>query len=291
MRHLASGFKLTHVGVDWLSCSANDRVGAAHLWEVGERLLNRAKLEGERPTRWHGHGYDGYRAGGISVGSRKDSTLVRLSGKEACYEWEHAVSAADNVSRLDLAVDVQFERPVSALAVQLYRDSGHVSSRGGRPRTRTLVICSDGGQTCYLGRRVSDAMGRLYDKGVESATAPAGTLWRYEVEYKRGPALFAAQTLSRAESVEGAISSTVASWFGARGGRVWGFSPELALIQWSRSPTSDANRLSWLARCVRPTVVALTETEGYYRVSTALGWPQLYQGPLQSAVQTPVQED
>jgi DNA relaxase NicK len=160
---------------------------------------------------------------------------------------------------------------VTQLARQLYRDVGQAPSRNGRPPTRTLIRDSDGGQTVYIGRRVSENMGRLYDKGVESATNAPGTRWRYEVEYKGDQAWNAVQALLPVEEEARCVSSTVAQWFSSRGGRVWRHDSLLAVRNWGPKETSTDKQLQWLARGVRPTVVALIDRLGYHRVTTALG--------------------
>jgi hypothetical protein len=163
---------------------------------------------------------------------------------------------------------------MTVLARELYRDVGQVSSRNGRPPTRTLIQCSDGGQTCYIGKRVSEQLGRLYDKGVESRTHPAGTRWRYEVEYKGDQAWNAAVGLKGGDSEALTISGTVADWFSSRGGRVWRSGDFVALNKWSKETTTDDRKMQWLARCVRPTAVALSDRLGHLRVTTALGLAQ-----------------
>lgn len=271
--------KRVTANVDWLTCTGKSRDSRNALWEIGERLLHRGQREGEDPTRWHGHGYDGWSGIGVSVGARPDSVILRLSSEQASNEWLHSLRAAENVSRLDLAVDVYFHLPVTVVARQLYRDASHVPSRNGRPISRTIIQDSHHGQTCYLGKRVSDEMGRVYDKGVESRTLPPGLRWRYEVEYKRESAWAHANGLARAESERPAISSIVAQWFGARGGRVWDEDSVPALCQWLPKEPSDTRKLHWLARGVRPTAVALVDSLGYDRVLTALGLQDAHRTP------------
>jgi hypothetical protein len=274
MRYFKSKCTPVYAGVDWLTATASTPESERGLWELGERLIQRAKLEGENPLRWHGNGYSGWSCEGMAVGSRAQGSLLRLSGQQASYEWRHAIATSDNASRLDLAVDVDFEQPMTVVARELYRDVGQVPSRNGRPPTRTLVQCSDGGQTCYVGKRVSDQMGRCYDKGVESGTAPAGRKWRWEVEYKGDWAWTLANGLKSIEEENRTIAGTVAAWFAARGGRIWPQVPFIALCKWEpRTPSSD-RKLHWLASCVRPTAVALCDELGHLRVTTALGLAQ-----------------
>lgn len=80
------------------------------------------------------------------------------------------------VRRLDATVDLRFEKPAEGAAVltgvaALLRNAGHAQIRADRL----------GVQTVYLhGRDGKKVLGRWYDKGLESGSAPRGTLIRPE---------------------------------------------------------------------------------------------------------------
>src|SRR5436190_11663239 len=101
--------------VDWLTVTASSAESSAYLWSLGDRLLNRPECENEMPARWHHHGYSGWGTNHVQLGARADGTYLRLSSVEAAENWQHALSAAENCSRLDFAVDTQFTAPVVSL--------------------------------------------------------------------------------------------------------------------------------------------------------------------------------
>jgi DNA relaxase NicK len=175
------------------------------------------------------------------------------------------------VTRLDLAVDLEFQTPVPALARNLYRDTGHKSSRNGRPFNRSLVISSDGGTTCYVGSRASDFLGRCYDKGVEQKTHGPGKLWRYELEVKGDPALQFASQLATTTDETAKLIATTMGWFRDRGSRHQLSWASLETCSLKHADPMPSKRIQWLARCVRPTAVELSDEIGRDRVLGILG--------------------
>jgi DNA relaxase NicK len=263
--------KVTATGCDWLTTTATERRRREWLWDLGLHLLHRRKGEGEHPTGWHANGYSGLKALGVILGARADSVILRLSGAQAAEQWVQAAATGENLTRLDLAVDVEANPPVTVLARQVYEDAGHVPSKNGRPPSRSRFVDGNGGQTTYIGSRASEQMGRLYDKGVERKARPAGTWWRWEVEYKGEHAHALTHRLLTLEDRESAMLQLVAQWFGQRSRNAppaGGTAPKYFV---ERKLTTDEERLEWLAIGVRPTVTTLIERLGSRRVLTALG--------------------
>jgi hypothetical protein len=277
--------KVVNAAVDWITCSAATPDAQKELWNQGRRLLYQAEFEGEQPTRWHAHGYEGWQARSIALGARPDGTSLRLSGSQASYEWKHAVCAAENVSRLDLAVDCQTDPPVTSLSRDIYRDARHVTPVNGRPPSRSLIVNGNGGSTAYIGARASEQFGRVYDKGVQSNSAPPGTWWRWELELKGRAAWSVASQLNRIDDPGVMICATVASWFHKRTLHTYTTSLGSGTLVGSRNPTALEQKLLWLARGVRPTVQFLVERVGLERVLFALGLPP------QSAVERAYSDD
>lgn len=274
---------LSGVGVDWLTLTSSSGVNGDALWRVGEQLIAESEPKGESPTRWHGHGYEGWCVPHVALGARADGTYLRISGREARDQWQHALGAAERCTRADLAVDVQLNAPVALYARKLYVNASQVSPRGGRPPMRTLTVNSDGGQTFYLGSRSSEGMGRVYDKGRETETQPAGLWWRWELEAKQGLASWVVDRLRASERPERSMLGIVAGWFGERGARgLPGFSVA-SFYKAEREVSTAEKQLQWLAVGVRPTVAKLISRFGAERVATALGLP------LKSAVDGPEQ--
>jgi len=274
--------KVTNASVDWITCTGATRESRERLWQIGNRQLYRSKSEGQDASRWHANGYSGWTDGSVSFGVRADGCILRISGEQAADQWRECFRASENTSRMDLAVDCQLNVPVPALSRQIYRDAGHVVPACGRKPSRSLVVSGDGGSTVYIGARVSESFGRVYDKGIEQKVAPAGSWWRWELELKGKTALAQAELLSSSDDHRVLLMSTVNHWFRARTTHAYTTTDVCHSILLSRKRTTNDRRLHWLAHDVRPTVRRLLDEVGYDRVAFALGLPP------QSAVDSPV---
>lgn len=263
--------KVAAANVDWLTCTATSPESRDELWLHGLRLLQACKSEGERASAWHANGYAGRKGPHFAFGAREDSVCLQLSSSQAADEWSHCLRASENVTRLDLAVDSYFDPPVTALSRHVYRDACHTPSPNGKPPKKTLYIDNHGGSTLYVGARASENYGRLYDKGIEQKTHPAGQWWRWEIELKGRVAGEAASQLLASDNYRVLIVASVASWFLARTSNAFTSLERLLTFVVPREPTAVDRQLAWLARGVRPTIAHLVERVGRERVLFALG--------------------
>ena len=143
----------------------------------------------------------------------------------------------------------------------------------GRPIGYSLLQTSEHSDTLYIGSRSSDAYGRLYDKGAESKAEAYAGCWRYEVEYKRKPALAKARALWSSPDTEAAIQGDCYRWFSDR--RVLPcFRPGAAVVG-GEVPTEvadDERWLAWVRRCVQPRARELVKRYGWrYVAETCAG--------------------
>lgn len=263
--------KPVRASVDWLTCTAPAGEKGNVLWMLGERILNDSEAEGERATRWHGNGYLGWSVPQVALGKRADSCILRLSGSKAGDEWQAPLTASEHVSRLDLALDTEANPPVPGVALDLYRKPRHGSSRSGRPAKRTLWVSDDGGVTFYLGARVSEQFGRVYDKGVQQKTHGRGQWWRWEVELKGDTSQAASREMLRSVDRRAWIHSAVATWYAERCGVELEAPNRASFFKADVQPTTNERALRWLERGVSPTVQRLVDTVGRERVLEALG--------------------
>jgi DNA relaxase NicK len=146
-------------------------------------------------------------------------------------------------------------------------------SVNGKPPKKTLYVDTDGGSTLYVGARMSENFGRLYDKGVKEKVAPRGVWWRWEAEFKGRVAVAQGDALSKSDDYRVAIVSEVSHWFGRRTGHTYTTTDRSGTLVGPRTPTTVDRQLSWLARGVRPTIASLVERVGIERVLFALGLP------------------
>lgn len=274
--------KVTNASVDWITCTGATKPSREALWSLGKRLLHRRQGEGQDPTTWHANGYSGWSDGSVSLGARPDGCILRLSGHEASHKWLDCFAASENCSRLDLAVDCELDSPVLRLSRDIYRDAAHVRPLRGRIPKRHLIVSGDGGSTVYIGARVSESFGRVYDKGVEQKACAPGLWWRWELELKGKTAYAHADLLRSVDDHRVLLMAKVAHWFRARTTHAYTSSVTELCVQKSREISTVSRRLRWLARDVRPTVAKLLDEVGYDRVAFALGLPP------QGAVESPV---
>lgn len=263
--------RVSGIGVDWLTLTATRQGLGNDLWRVGEELIAESEEEGEFPSRWHLHGYEGWSTPHVALGSRVDGCYLRLSSEKARDKWQHALGAAERCTRADIAVDVQLDPPVPLYSRKLYVDASHVSPSNGRPPGRTLTINSDGGSTLYIGSRSSEGMGRVYDKGRETQTQPAGRWWRWELEAKQQLAEFVTNRLRSSLTAESTMLGLVVGWFGDRGAHGLPATSEATFYKRERQTSTAEKQLQWLAVGVRPTVAKLISRFGERRVAAALG--------------------
>ena len=280
---LQDRFRAISASVDWITLTASSHGCGEGLYAKGNALLREHERIGDRPVPWQMKGYRGWAAVGVRLGSRATGAILSMSGPECSENWRDSLVAAENCSRLDLAVDVNCDPIVPHLASHIYKELGHRRLRAGRPVTARLIMGSDGGSTVYIGSRASERFGRLYDKGVEQQTNPPGHWWRWELELKGKAAQREAIALVNAESEPDRALHVVAEYFEARTGYAPAQCGPLVKCLERREPTSTAKKLLWLSSQVRPTVQELIGIVGPARVLETLG---LRQSAVSSCEQT-----
>lgn len=241
--------------IDWLTATTN-KEDIGHTWmkryDQLQKLNRTHELEiGHK--KWQQLGYRGYSTVGMRVGfSEKAGWIVILSGSVANQLWRLFVPKA-KITRVDLAVTVKLGVAMEDVSRAYYR---HLGGNGQLVPKRALIQNSDGGQTFYLGSRKSQSFGRVYDKGREQKSSPAGFKWRYEVEYKKPKSQAMAHSLEAvSEKDQGAILRTVYEWFDYRGVTPLFRSNGVGLqADVEARVTTVDKKIAWLRSQVRPTV-------------------------------------
>jgi DNA relaxase NicK len=246
----------------------------AALLYFSKDLLEQEEGSGGVRKPWYFQGYAGHQVGQVQSGFKATGVCVRASGAAARECAAQLLECADNCSRLDLQVTVRADECGDDYAEKLHRDMLGRVRRRGRPVERTLITSTYSGDTLYLGRRVSDQYGRIYNKSAEEKTKEEPPRWRFEVEYKRGYAKAAASAYVKANASASWCASTVHSWYANRGVSA----PVSALASPAircdaRGTAEEANRLRWLKVGVRPAVVELAAKYGWPDVLRLLGCP------------------
>lgn len=264
-------FQLVDFGVDWLTTTAGTKSTATRLAGIAHSIARQERKAGFRLKAWAGYGYSGCRLGGLEFGERHDGVIVRLSGPVAAQHWRRCYQATGRVSRLDVQLTIRTEKPPTFHIRRAYRQANKFSRHSKRGPTVTLLSSNNESSTLYLGRRISDSFGRIYDKGIESGMDHYKGAVRYEVESKGDFARTIADVLNRSENQPAAIADCVQAFFEKRG--VVLPLRYLQLYNYScprRRPDAEV-QLRWLFESVRGTVKELI-AEGYIpEVIEALG--------------------
>jgi len=266
--------------VDWLTVTVKDGDYRRELFELQTDMVAYHKGIGNKITPWKFKGYQGIQTQGFRWGSREDSDIVILSGIDANEFWPMALRLYQNVSRIDLAVTVLLRHPVPGFAQSVYETIKDFADTRSCRRRLSCFVNNHGGQTLYVGSRVSDQFGRLYDKGRENPKQLAldpGLLWRYETEFKGARAKSVATQLRRrldgAQGVSLVIAQTVETWFFCRGVPLLDVTSDgdVLDLQVAARVTDDQATLDWLSNQVRPSVDRLRSNGKTIEAIQALG--------------------
>lgn len=265
--------------IDWITCTWTQE-NANSAQHIEARLLfERAMLADGHPqemSTWQG--YTGRKAGTFFIGERKDGYICRVSGSAAHKAFTAIYRPDMHVSRLDVQVTVWNGANSRELGLNALQDA-RLAKLGGKvknPVTITHYEDDSGGFTLYLGKRLSKAYARLYNKEAESGDMYYEGAWRYEVElHNQTASNTATELLFGLFPVEEAIVSAVWSYFRNKGvhpafpSSAAGF--EIVLPR--RDETTIERSLRWLEEQVKPTVARLSEAGYTGSVLAALGLP------------------
>jgi len=273
-----SALSVVQAGIDYCTMTAKRGDRAEQLRERANRLLAEQVGSGNELKMWKFSGYRGKRSGGVAFGVRHDGCILVLSSSAAATLTVESIPLADNVSRIDLQLTCFDASQQAERAHLAYYSMLEAPRRRGRPPSASLRLNSTGGQTLYCGSRASDKLGRLYDKGIEQKTAPAGAYWRYEVEYKRSQATEIARLAAEAKLDDALIAAFVVDYFGARGLSVPACLERFEQVAEAHRATlqfdgvTDADRtLRWLNQTVAASVKRLVDSGRLAEVIRALG--------------------
>lgn len=276
-RDLVFGSELKSLGVDYITLTQKRGEFATALHSLCLPLLQQESDRGNRVKSWSMYEYSGYSCGSVQVGTRGDGEIARLSGEQARSNWTMLFPFASNCSRIDVQVTIFFPRESKLVLRSLWRSvRKHRPTVGKRPLA-TLIESTDGSWTIYSGKRTSDQMGRIYDKGLETKSKLLDGCIRFEAEMKGDSAVSLSRRLYLAVDRPATITGEVSGFLEKRGVPPAFFCslPQGHLLSASSrsSPTvaDDARSLAWLGKYVRPSVERLILRGHYDSVLESLG--------------------
>lgn len=258
-------------GVDWITATAMDSENIEASDSLAQHVLERALDAGEQVRDESRHGYVGYSSEGFFHGHSSRGRLTIASGHRASSLWSSIRNTSDHISRLDLQVTVWTHGEQPHLGVQAYECLRRKPPAKVRVPNVTLIASSPKGETCNVGKRISDQYGRIYDKAAESLAGAERTVWRYEVELKNRRAGGVASHLARSARRTSEVASFVRRWFLDRGlDPVFSVDEDSSTLELALSSTKR-DTLAWFRDTLSKTVERQIERYGLERVLDALG--------------------
>jgi DNA relaxase NicK len=259
-------------GIDWITLSFTDQKRGQIALTKASLLFQQEHSAGDDKHTWNLFGYEGFRCGGIRFGTRYDSALIQLSGPLAQQHWNEFLPLSTNCSRLDLQVTARYDLESSSIIARHYKTAVRGYRKTSGSKKVTLLRSTDGSSTIYIGSRLSERFGRVYQKDRESRLEHYQNSVRYELELKGKTAVTIATQLSTGGSPGDASAQLVTNWF--NDASIYYLLPEHdrdSFIRVSRKRRDASSRLEWLTTDVRPAVKNLLERGYYNEVMIALG--------------------
>lgn len=263
-------------GLDWITATANTELSGYRLACLAESIVDLHAAEGYKRRPWAKWGYVGESARFVSFGRKEGSTCLVLSGEAADAWFDHVADLADHVSRVDLCVTVKTEPPMEGVARRHYGELVNARQSNGHLPTGSIIESTDGGSTCYLGRRISDRFLRVYDKSREVGEEAEPGLWRYELELKNASAVDAVRWLANSPDRPDRCRATLHRYCTSRGIHpIYPYHGESLQLRSSRPYTDLEGKLNWLAKTVGKSAQEAANSIGWEGLLNILGVDRL----------------
>lgn len=263
--------RVVDVGIDYLTATFQGRKCARQAASKAFDLIEEEMGRGNMRKSWGMAGYSGWASGPVQVGHNHDSVLVRLSSHAAKTNWRWFVERATNISRIDYQVTTRTDDTPARRLARHWRQARRFKAAGKTNASVGAYFGDDSTPTVYLGRRISNRFGRIYDKESEDDDPQWQGCVRYETEFKNEAGSGMARCLVKAEHEVPAIASEVVSFFHGRGVPVTGFLKGMSNYCCNRQRSDASRRIQWLSTQVKPSVAALIEAGMLDEVLDALG--------------------
>lgn len=273
-------YDVLSAGIDWLTCTAKNGTASMELERLAMDHIAQESSKGVKASPQHWQNFKGYRLDEFFFGRREHDVLLCLSGPLSHSLGPQAIKTSSNVSRLDLAVTIISNGDQLDLAHDTWTNYKKIPKGTGRPRSFKLILGHPEGQTFYLNKRVGDHFGRIYDKGAESGLAPAGLVWRYEVEFKRRVAKHESAMLPPPQQISAYVCDRVRSWWTLRDVRPPWAPADSSFRREADIRVHDADVLAWYESSVSVSIGRAISQYGLSAVLKALHLHKLVQ-PLQ----------
>lgn len=172
-------------GIDWITYIVRDKEQSRELAEIARGIQRDYGLATDAGKPFRLMRYEGWRTPVVRLGRSGASSLLQVSGQVSAEAWTRMASLGGAPTRLDVQVSLQLPTSQPLFYKRFLRPSTRTTSpsRSSSP-LRNLHLGSRGLALGTVGDRTKARYGRVYDKGVEQKSHPAGTFWRVELEAK-----------------------------------------------------------------------------------------------------------
>lgn len=262
-------------GPDWFRTKVTDLATEREGLEAIRVLQYEDVQRGEKLRPWSFQGWKGAATPSVRWGLRRGSLIWETSGEATPFTMIRLQSFIGSGLRIDLQLTLDFTSPQPRYGRSCLRQRTQTTTRQNSVGPLVGESRRTDGYYCgTVGRRTHPRYFRLYDKGVESNSAPIGQKWRLELETKG--------TLAEDLCKLGTTVLTDSSFCARYCSSAWrqaGFSlpggariGDVALLAPRKPPPTTAPRvMSWLWTTVNPAIGRLLTVYTVDEVLTALG--------------------
>lgn len=266
---------LIDAGIDWITCTQVRGLEGRLFRDACEKLLDEQRAAGVEIVPATLRDYVGWRGSHLFAGARPQDRVCVMSADVAARHWATVAQPARNVSRLDVQASVWTHGEQPSLARSGYAKLKRAPPTRGRPRSFTLIRTHPYGETLNVGKRQSDAYGRVYDYSTAHKIGTAATVWRYEVEFKRTQARRHTTMLLADDDPRTLSAELVHRWFSTRSVPPTYEMTSCRLPNESAIVGLDRDALTWFEQSISKTVRKMIKRHGLPRVIFALGLSDL----------------
>lgn len=265
--------------VDWLTCGWSEGRAADRVEAWAFSRAQREAREGFHSAPFRLLGFEGYATGRIRFGRRNGDALLQLSGQLADDALDTVAPLAERISRVDIAVTVRLPTADTLVAEQHYAEACTWRDEHPTSALPKLVTDGDGGATCYVGRRTSDRLLRVYNKQAEQlagsdvdGSTHYQNCWRYELECKGTAAAPLAAALVCAPNRPDYVQQSVHDYCELHGlGPIFPSRGERVLLPGFRRRSDTQSRLAWFRGAVAPAILKMAGEVERAEILDALG--------------------
>ena len=262
-------------GIDWITYIARDRNSYPRLNGLARELCEEYgdPVHVEKPFSLAR--YRGWRTPVARVGQSGASTLLQVSGRVSAEAWTRLVSCGGAPTRLDVQVSLHLPTSQPHFWSSFLRRSTQRHQRPLSSLPRSGVRSdSSGYRLGTVGDRTKARYLRVYDKGVEQKSHPAGHFWRMELEAKKALARNLWRDLQGTRDVQSWAFDTVSQQWRSSG-YCWPLSGARAGVRgvsaYERRDADAVKLAKWARESVAPAMQRLVAKYGVKGVQAILG--------------------